>query len=617
MHSPTLSGTTQLDSYRPLFLPTVLIGDSNLGGISSTIASYEAMILRGYIVDAVLLFRDEYYRNWEYLSGYFGERAIPVMSVPPPPERHSDPSTDLMHTEKYYQDIVPASRNSPIFEVLSHLDQCHTRRLEELDSMPRRTLDTIWWPFVQHGHVKHEADVNIIDSAWGDFFSVYNGRKAQTTASALASPVAPSLLEPQFDGSASWWTQALGHAHPNLTLAAARAAGRYGHVMFPEAAHLPALKLAERLVHDGPGKGWASRAFFSDDGSTGMEVAIKMALRAFATRDSGTLGGARRKDLGILGLKGSYHGDTIGAMDACEDTGVYTCEWHDAKGFWFDPPTVAIRDGKTVVTLPPAIAAETDDGATDVPTVSLSWTYNIEERLQSPLASVYRRYIENTLRRLKDGDGPTIAALVLEPLVMGAGGMIFVDPLFQRVLIDVVRSSASSSAVAPASSPSEWSGLPVIFDEVFVGLYRLGLPTTHHLLGTTPDISVHAKILTGGLVPLAVTLASDSIYRAFLSDSKVDALLHGHSYTAYPVGCEVARETLEIVDRLAKSEQWAAARERWNVPEPASERARQVGVWSFWDPEFVNVVSRMENVAEVMAFGTVLSIKVKDDSAGA
>ena len=98
VHSPTLSGTTQLDSYRPLFFPTVLIGDSRLGGISSTIASYEAMLLRGYTVDAILLFRDEYYRNWEYLTPYFAERGVPVMSVDPPPERHSDLSEDASLT---------------------------------------------------------------------------------------------------------------------------------------------------------------------------------------------------------------------------------------------------------------------------------------------------------------------------------------------------------------------------------------------------------------------------------------------------------------------------------------------------------------------------------------
>ena len=581
------------------------------------------MLLRGYIVDAILLFRDEYYRNWEYLSSYFAERDIPVMSVLPPPERHSDPSKDASLTESYYRNIVPVTGTGPIFDVVKHLDDCHTRRLAELDTMPRRTLDSIWWPFVQHKHVKREADVNIIDSAWGDFFSIYNGHRApanSTSLPSLTSPApsrGPSLLEPQLDGSASWWTQALGHAHPSLTLAAASAAGRYGHVMFPEAAHLPALELAERLIQRGPGKGWASRAFFSDDGSTGMEVAIKMALRAFSVREAGKLGGPRRKDLGILGLKGSYHGDTIGAMDACEDTGVYTCEWHDAKGYWFDPPTVGIRKGRMVVSLPLAIAAETEDGKADVDTVSLSWTYDVEERLKSPLADVYRQYIRQTLQKLKDGHGPQIATLVLEPLVMGAGGMIFVDPLFQRVLIDVVRSTPSPPP--PSPSPSEWSGMPVIFDEVFVGLYRLGLPTTHPLLGTRPDISVHAKILTGGLVPLAATLTSDSIYRAFLSDDKVDALLHGHSYTAYPVGCSVARAALDLVDRLAASDAWAEAREKWRVSSDASpelEASRETAVWSFWDPAFVNVVSHMDRVAEVMAFGTVLSIKIRDDAAG-
>ena len=579
------------------------------------------MLLRGYIVDAILLFREDYYRNWEYLSPYFAERGVPVTHVPPPPERHSDPSKDASLTESYYQDLVPSVGTSTVFDVVEHLDDCHTRRIAELESMPRRTLDSIWWPFVQHKHAKHEVDVNVIDSAWGDFFSIYNGHRMPAVStsppSAPAAPCGPTLLEPQLDGSASWWTQALGHAYPSLTLAAAQAAGRYGHVMFPEAAHLPALQLAERLIQHGPGKGWASRAFFSDDGSTGMEVAIKMALRAFSVREAGKLGGPRRKDLGVLGLKGSYHGDTIGAMDACEDTGVYTCEWHNAKGYWFDPPTVGIREGRTVVSIPSAIAAETDDGKADVNTVSLSWTYDIEERLKSPLASVYRRYIQQTLEKLKHGDGPQIAALVLEPLVMGAGGMIFVDPLFQRILIDVVRSAPTPPPLSPSPSPSEWSGMPVIFDEVFVGLYRLGLPTTHPLLGTPPDISVHAKILTGGLVPLAATLASDSIYRAFLGDDKIDALLHGHSYTAYPVGCAVALASLELVDGLAASDAWAEARERWRVSsDREAAAARELAVWSFWDPTFVNVVSHMDRVAEVMAFGTVLTIKINDDTSG-
>ncbi|KAJ6558378.1 onanonoxo-7-onima-8-eninoihtemlysoneda [Mycena capillaripes] len=576
VHSPTLSGVTQLECYRPLFLPTILIGDSRLGGISATISAYESLLLRGYIVDAILLFRDEYYRNSEFLTPYFAERGIDVTAIDAPPPKASDPAENFTSTEQYYN-------NLNILPVLHNLNTRHEERLAELDSMPRRSLDAFWWPFVQHGLVKGEEDITVIDSASSDFFSVYKAQAAQQESS----------LEPQLDGSASWWTQAFGHAHPALTLAAARASGRYGHVMFPQATHTPALRLAERLL-DGPGKGWASRVFFSDDGATGMEVALKMALRAFSVREN--IQGRDRKSLGVLGLRGSYHGDTIGAMDACAEEGVYTCEWHNAKGYWLDPPTVSIQQGSPVLTLPPtlaALAASLEDPLVVAPT--LSWVYDVGGRLHSPLAQVYREYLSRTFEGLKHAAGvPRLGALVLEPLVMGAGGMIFVDPLFQRVLVDVARTR----------------GLPVIYDEVFVGFYRLGMQSTIPLLGAAPDISVHAKILTGGLAPLAATLASDAIFRAFYSTEKAEALLHGHSYTAYPVGCEVANETLKLIEKETGSVAWQAAQEQWQDPGKPSV------VWSFWDPQFVQSVSRMDTVAEVMALGTVLAIKVKDPQQG-
>ncbi|TFK49523.1 PLP-dependent transferase [Heliocybe sulcata] len=589
IHSPTLSGTTQVDSYRPLFLPTILIGDSRLGGISSTISAYESLMLRGYIVDSILLFKDEYYRNGEYLAPYFAERGGHVMTFDPPPPRLPDPAENFEVTEKYYQDLVPLSKEGDVFNVLTHLDNCHFQRIQQLDTMPRRTLDTIWWPFVQHGHFKSEQGVNVIDSAWGDFFSVYNSHRRPDSAQPTNS-----LLEPQFDGSASWWTQALGHANPALTMAAARAAGRYGHVMFPGATHLPALNLAERLVKHGPGKGWASRAFFSDDGSTGMEIALKMALRTFAVKQSPPLDMANRKQLGVLGLKGSYHGDTIGAMDACEE-GVYTCEWHNAKGYWFDPPYISIRKGVVHVTLPQSIAAEHPTG--EIVLDSLSKAYAVNQRIDSPLASLYRDYIRRTLDRLEASEQPALAALILEPLVMGAGGMIFVDPLFQRILVDTVREGELSKT------------LPVIFDEVFVGLYRLGIETCGPLLGVNPDISVHAKVLTGGLLPLAITLASDEIFQAFLSDNKTDALLHGHSYTAYPVGCEVANETLKILEKVTNSEQWQSVKQKWATPED-----REPAVFSLWDQGFVQATSQLASVKEVMTLGTLLAIKTQDDA---
>ncbi|KAF9561979.1 PLP-dependent transferase [Agrocybe pediades] len=597
VHSPALSGSSQADCYRPLFLPTILIGDSKLGGISSTISSYESLLLRGYIIDAVLLFRDNYYRNADYLKPYFADRGIYVATVDPPPPRLSDPSENFKVTDKYYASITAPTAENPedtLQNVIAHLDSCHSKRLQELDSMPKRAYDNIWWPFVQHGLVKGEQDVTVIDSAYSDFFSITNKAGFKDTSGKQ------SLLEPQFDGSSSWWTQTVGHAHPSLTMAAARASGRYGHVMFPQAVHLPALKLAERLIHDGPGKGWADRAFISDNGSTGMEVALKMTLRAYTLRHP-ELNNDDKKQLGILGLKGSYHGDTIGAMDACEE-GVYTCEWHDAKGYWLDPPTVGIKNGEISITVPASLSSFPK--AKEVKAASLSWVYEVENRLRTPLAQAYALYIQRALDSLEKRGGPKLAALVIEPILMGAGGMLFVDPLFQRVLVDTVRGRRSGSS-------STWSGLPVIFDEVFVGLHRVSVESSGPILGVYPDISVNAKVLTGGLLPLAVTLASKSIFEAFLADNKADALLHGHSYTAHPIGCEVANETLSILDKLKESDDWKAAQASWAKPD-----GEKSPVWSLWDPNFVMEISKLPQVRETMTLGTVLAIKIKDDSAG-
>ncbi|KAG5645824.1 hypothetical protein DXG03_005165 [Asterophora parasitica] len=650
VHSPTLSGTTQADAYRPLFLPTILIGDTNLGGISTTIAAYEALTLRGYIIDAVLLFRDAYYRNSEYLTPYFAEKGVWVGALDKPPPKVANVDENFTLTEKYYDRLVRQTKDdinsgsegsTSITDAVRHLDERHATRLAELDSMPRRTLDTVWWPFVQHGLITREADVNVIDSAHSDFFSVYkspphSAKPHSTRTTSLTSSSAPlppskakSLLTPQYDSSASWWTQTFGHAHTPLTLAAARAAGRYGHVMFPQATHLPALRLSEAMVN-GPGKGWASRAFITDNGSTGMEVGIKMALRAYTKRVGEKMAKdeVRRNEqtehkerLGVLGLTGSYHGDTIGAMDASPASGVYTCEWHDAKGIWLEPPTVSFRDGEVFISIPPAMHPN-HDKVVSVRADNVQNIYDVEGRIGSSLERLYRGYVEGVLRgleerRKKGEDVPTLATLVIEPLVMGAGGMKFVDPLFQRVMVDVVRSGDASLGLVPSSSAQEddWRGLPVIYDEVFVGLYRLGLESTGPLLGAYPDIAVNAKILTGGLVPLAVTLAREGIFRAFWGEGKETALLHGHSYSAHAVGCEVAGETLREIQKLKGSEAWKEAKGRW-VEGLEGKEAEGKGVWSFWDAGFVKAVSSIDVVEEVMALGCVLAIKIKDDAAG-
>lgn len=608
MHSPTISGSTQVDAYRPLFFPTILIGDSRLGGISSTISAYESLLLRGYIVDALLLFREDYYRNWEYLTSYFSEKGVPVTAVPPPPARLPSREQDAISLENYYE-TVSQSESSKLPEVVAQLTERHKSRIDELNSMPARTHTQIWWPFTQHSFIHPSSQsIAVIDSAHKDHFSIYTGHNSP------GSHETDSLLGYQFDGSASWWTQTLGHSNPALTLAAARAAGRYGHAIFSQSAHLPALRLAENLLA-GPGRNWASRVFYTDNGSTGMEVALKMALRAYTKKYP--LDGGQAKKLGVLGLKGSYHGDTIGAMNACDaGDGVYTCEWHESKGFWFDPPSLGICDGQVIVTLPQLLRELAFNGGVrkeDLRWIgtrdSLNAVYDVEGRLGTTLAQVYKEFIERSLDSIKT----EIAALVLEPLVMGAGGMIFVDPLFQRILIDVVRSRPP-----PVKQLGEgrWSGIPVIFDEVFVGIYRMGHQTTSAVLGVHPDIAVYAKMLSGGLVPLATTLAREEIFEAFVGERKDQALLHGHSYTAYPVACEVANETLKQIQKLTDGEGWKDARRKWIGEAPLGELKGAARVWSFWDPTFVDELSKLSSVKEVMTLGCVLAIKIDDGGRG-
>ncbi|WFD03600.1 hypothetical protein MOBT1_002293 [Malassezia obtusa] len=287
VHSPAPSGTSQADLLRPLRLPVVLVGSSQLGGISTTRAALESLRMRGYDVDAVLLFPSPYYGNDVYLKQLLhDELGIRVFAVGgpsgagwgPPPVRAASDAEDVAQMHTYYRGLVhgrdgaETGAEAGLFAAVRHLRACHAARTAELESLAPRTLRQCWWPFTQH--TRYAAhDVLAIDSAHGDTLAAFDGE----------------ALRPVLDGSASWWTQCVGHGHPRLASAAAYAAGRYGHVLFPGAANAPALELAERLLGRRPHAfaapgAWADRVFFSDDGSTGMEVALKMALQASVRR---------------------------------------------------------------------------------------------------------------------------------------------------------------------------------------------------------------------------------------------------------------------------------------------------------------------------------------------
>lgn len=185
-------------------------------------------------------------------------------------------------------------------------------------------------------------------------------------------------------------------------------------------------------------------------------------------------------------------------------------------------------------------------------------------------------------------------------------------------MTDVVRDHPelfSSQAPSPKAAPS-WSGLPIIFDEVFTGLYRLGRPTSASFLDVQPDIAVNAKLLTGGLIPLCTTVASQEIFDTFSSPEKSDALLHGHSYTAHAIGCTVAVDSLKAMSEMDADGSWDGYRADWENKSsgPASESAPDV--WSVWSQGLLRDLSCTEAVESVFAIGTVLSISLRDAQGG-
>ncbi|KAJ4308377.1 hypothetical protein N0V94_009377 [Neodidymelliopsis sp. IMI 364377] len=408
-----------------------------------------------------------------------------------------------------------------------------------------------------------------------------------------------------------------------MALEAAYAAGRYGHIMFAGATHEPAVTLAERLL-EGLKNPRLSKVFYTDNGSTATEVGIKMGVRAACKHYDWD---GSKEAIGVLGLKGSYHGDTIGAMDASEPC-VFNekVDWYRGRGYWFDYPTFKMKDGRWVVE-PPA-GMEEEFGPTQQ-FAEQDDIFDFKARGHSPR---YEAYIEKTLDRLVKQEGRKFGALVMEPVILGAGGMIFVDPLFQQSLARVVRrydfSTSQKSAAPVAESENAWSGLPVMFDEVFTGLYRLGRFSSASYLDVHPDISVHAKLLTGGLLPLSITAASDSIFQAFWGDEKSEALLHGHSYTAHPIGCHVANVSLQTMERYHGGLKWNAFKTDWKTNKPHTTPAKQErktfqikrerkgedGFWSFWSKDFVTELSKHSQVEHVNALGSVLAVSLKDKS---
>lgn len=284
-----------------------------------------------------------------------------------------------------------------------------------------------------------------------------------------------------FDAISSWWTCLAGHSHPRIAAAIAQQAHRLDHVLFAGCTHPGGVELAELLTQITG----LNRVFFSDDGSTAVEVALKMAIQFHAQN-------GQPQRTRFLALEGGYHGDTIGAM-AVGDPGDFAGPF--APLLW---PVARL----------PVPLLEGDP---------LTQTGGETELLE--------------LDRLLDLHGDELAAVIVEPLVQGAGGMRLYSPHFLAKL--AVRARAR--------------GLLVIADEVMTGFGRTGALFACQHAQLQPDLLCLAKGLTGGTLPLAATLATEEIYQRFLGDSARQAFLHGHSFTANPIACAAALAAQQVV----------------------------------------------------------------------
>ena len=310
------------------------------------------------------------------------------------------------------------------------------------------------------------------------------------------------------DAISSWWVNIHGHAHPYIAEKIFEQSKKLAHIIFAGFTHEPAVELAERLLKILPGS--FSKVFYSDNGSTSTEVAIKMALQYWWNKEGGssqwavgtfkpqTASYQLKTKNKILAFSNSYHGDTFGAMSV-SDRSVFTLAFHDKlfEVIFIDTPTAD----------------------------------NIEQ-----LSSLIIQYANET------------AAFIYEPLVQGAGGMKMYDAGLLNQLLKTCKTHH----------------IICIADEVMTGFGRTGKLFASEYCDEKPDIICLSKALTGGTMALGVTACNEKIYNAFVSDDKLKTFFHFHSFTANPLSCTAAIASIDLIEKEKSIEKikWIEAKNK-------------------------------------------------------
>jgi adenosylmethionine-8-amino-7-oxononanoate aminotransferase len=423
--SPLNEDELQLTLIRALARPCLLVSSTKLGAIGRTLQCLRALQSEGVLPFAVVLLGD----HDPFAVEQIGQHSVnlPVVSLQPP---HTWTTAGLQACAAKQLDSL---RRLHTAACSSNQQECQPHALIAEDHR------CVWHPYT--ALVDAEEPLACI-GAQDEFLHLADGRKI-------------------IDGISSWWTILHGHRHPPLMQALVEATRRLDHVLFAGVTHPDAIELADLLLGTMPWVG--GRVFYSDNGSTAVEVALKMAYQFWCHQ-----GEPQRTR--FVGFEHGYHGDTFGAMAV----------GRDPLFFGLFEPLLFRAD---ILPLEPA---------------------RLDEHL--------------------DRHAQQIAAVILEPLVQGAGGMRMHSSETLRQIVEITQRH----------------GVLFIADEVMTGGGRTGTLWAHQAAGVVPDLLCAGKTLTGGVLPLSATLAAPNIVKAFTTADRTRTFFHGHSFTANPLACAVA-----------------------------------------------------------------------------
>jgi adenosylmethionine---8-amino-7-oxononanoate aminotransferase len=330
------------------------------------------------------------------------------------------------------------------------------------------------------------------------------------------------------DAVSSWWVNLFGHSNPRINAALAAQLGELEHVILAGFTHRPVVELSERLAAAAPAG--LGHAFYGSDGASATEIALKMAFAYWKNQ-------GRPAKTGFASLAGGYHGETLGALSVT-DVPIF----RDAYA--------PLLNRNAIVPCPDAREAAPGESARDV-------AARAARALEAHLAAHHA----------------TTAALIVEPLVQGAAGMVMYAPHY----------------LARARELTAHYDVLLIADEIMTGFGRTGTFFAWEQAGTAPpDLLCLSKGITGGYLPLSCVLSSDDVYGAFYADDVARAFLHSHSYTGNPLACRAALAVLDIFrdDNViavnhAKVERWTALAGPIAAHSKVRNFRRQGMIWAF------------------------------------